>query len=171
LAAGTNGHQSASDQLTTPEPPPAPPSRRVQIARAYVEKGASGARRELGVSRQRVHQAMTGLFAVDGLTAACKERHVDAPAIATVIAEAMGANKTLLAPDGQGGVIVHEVADHPTRLRAVGLLIDVEMKLKLLDQTVVEEEVGVAFDGVDLLALGRDELTALVMRRTIRGPR
>ena len=113
---------------------------------------------------------MQSLFTVDGLTAACAERGVDASAVAGVIADAMVADRTLMLPDGQGGVTPLVVADHLVRLRAVNLLIDVELKLKQLDQTVVEEEVGVAFEGVDLTRLGRDELTALVMRRTVRRP-
>jgi hypothetical protein len=135
-----------------------------------VNAGNSQAAKQIGLSRQRVSQAMRSLFTVDGLTAACAERGVDATAVAGVIADAMVAKRVLLAPDGQGGVTAHEVDDHLVRLRAVNLLIDVELKLKMLDQTVETEEVGVRFDGVDLATIGREELTALVMRRTIRRP-
>jgi hypothetical protein len=113
---------------------------------------------------------MRSLFTVDGLTAACAEGGVDATAVAGVIAEAMSADRTLMLPDGAGGVTPLTVPDHLVRLRAVHLLIDVELKLKMLDQTVETEEVGVRFDGVDLATIGREELTALVMRRTIRRP-
>jgi hypothetical protein len=131
---------------------------------AYCETGSvTDAAARTGYSRHHASTLLNSAEFMAAVQAAQVAAGVTPLALATVLADAMRAERTILAPDGRGGV--HELSrpDHKTRLNAYGLVMKPHERA-----ATVQAQAQARADRPDLAALAAlsdDELLDALARR------
>lgn len=139
-----------------------------EFAKALVQTGSvRQAATIAGVSDSTGYRLRSKPVILQFFANALAEAGIDDKAIVKVIKEAMEANKTVLLPDGKGGVVKEYEPDHRTRLAAVDQMTETALKLRAIEKGHAEDQLAAGIPA-NFTELGDDDLTKLLARRAGR---